>query len=267
VLYRETEGELIRMEEETFRFRPKQSAEGEESYVLESERLYLETGRYRLKVNLEGQLHWETFFLGSRRLQKQHLDTSAGRRLQIQLEQTPPLPLEVRYKVSDIRSGEDLTKTAGFFIFLNNRKIRWSRRIAATLTTGTIYSFMIDHRGYHPQKFDLLIKPYQPLLQLDAQLIPYPGTLVIDSDADGLKVLLDDSPFYLSGGTERTYGSLEPLEAGSRELVLDPGEYLLTVKNDDQLSRSIPVTVVSGQTARVTVRYDKAEKTLEVTGK
>jgi serine/threonine protein kinase len=270
VLYRETEGELIRIEDAPMRFRAKQNEEEaagkEDSYVLESERLYLRTGRYRLKVNLEGQLHWESFFLGSRRLQKQHLDTSAGRRLQIQLEQTPPLPLEVRYNVTDIRSGEDLTGTTGFYVFLNNRWVRWNRRVAATLTTGASYRFRVEHAGYYPQTFNLLIKPYQPLLQLDAQLIPYPGTLAIESNAEGLKVLLDDSPFYLSGGTERGYSALEPLEAGSRELVLDPGEYLLTVKKDEQLSRSIRVPVVSEQTARVIVRYDKAGKILELTG-
>jgi tRNA A-37 threonylcarbamoyl transferase component Bud32 len=266
VLYRETEGELIRIEDPTFRFRVRQGAEQEESYLLESERLYLETGRYRIKVNLEGQLHWESFFLGSRTFQKQHLDTSAGRRLEIQLEQTPPLPLEVRYRATDIRSGEDLTGTTGFFVFLNNRWVRWNRRIAATLTTGTSYRFRVDHEGYYSQSFNLLIKPYQPLLQLDAQLIPYPGTLAIESNAEGLKVLLDDSPFYLSAGKERVYGALEPLEAGSRELVLDPGEYQLTIKKDEQLSRSIQVTVLAGQTVRVKVRYDRGEKTLEVTG-
>jgi serine/threonine protein kinase len=266
VLYRETEGELIRIEDAPFRFRAKQNEEQEESYILESERLYLQTGRYRLKVNLEGQLHWESFFLGSRTFQKQHLDTSAGRRLQIQLEQTPLLPLEVRYSVTDIRTGVDLTGTTGFFVFLNNRWVRWNRRVAATLTTGTSYRFRVDHAGYYPQSFNLMIKAYQPLLQLDVQLIPYPGTLVIESDAGGLKVLLDDSPSYLSGGTERVYGALEPLEAGSRELVLDPGEYLLTIKKDEQLSRSIQVPVVSEATARVRVHYDRAEKTLEVTG-
>jgi hypothetical protein len=134
------------------------------------------------------------------------------------------------------------------------------------LTTGTSYRFRVDHEGYYSQSFNLLIKPYQPLLQLDAQLIPYPGTLAIESNAEGLKVLLDDSPFYLSAGKERVYGALEPLEAGSRELVLDPGEYQLTIKKDEQLSRSVQVTVLAGQTVRVKVRYDRGEKTLEVTG-
>jgi hypothetical protein len=267
VLYRETEGELIRMEDAAFRFRARQATEQEDSYILESERLYLETGRYRLKVNLEGQLLWESFFLGSRTLQKQHLDTSAAKRLEIQLEQTPPLPLEVRYRATDIRSGEDLTGTTGFFVFLNDRWIRWNRRIAGTLTTGTSYRFKVDHPGYYPQTFNLLIKPYQPLLQLDAQLIPFPGTLALDSDADGLQILLDDSRYYLSGGTERGYGNLDPLEAGSRELVLDPGEYLLTIKKDDQLSRSVPIEVFSERTVRVKVHYDKPEKILEVTVK
>jgi len=264
VLYREAEGELIRVEDATLHFRPKQGAEREDSYILESERLYLKTGRYRLKVNLEGQLHWESFFLGSRSLQKQHLDSSSGQSIEIRLEQTPPLPLEVRYTVSDIRSGKDLTDSSAFFVFLNDRWIRWNRRIAGSLSTGAGYRFKVEHAGYYPQTFNLGIKPYQPLLQLQVQLIPYPGTLRIDSDTEGLQILLDGSPAYLSGGRERIYGALEPLEAGTRELILDPGEYLLTVKRGDQLSRSLPVTVLSNKTVQVNVRYDNSAKALEV---
>jgi serine/threonine-protein kinase len=264
VLYREMEGELVRIDNTEFRFRAKLNAQQDESYLLESERLYLETGRYRLKVNLEGQLHWESFFLGSRSLQKQHLDTSAAQRIEIQLEQTPALPLEVRYAVTDIRSGEDLSDSTTFFIFVNESWIRWNRRVANSLTTGAGYRFKFERAGYYPQTFNLGIKPYQPLLQLQVQLIPYPGKLTVNSDADGLQILLDDSQVYLSGGRDRIYQSLEPLEAGTRELILDPGEYLLTVKRDDQLSRSLAVTVLSDKTVRVNVRYDKPAKNLEV---
>ncbi|MBN2551734.1 MAG: serine/threonine protein kinase [Spirochaetales bacterium] len=269
VLYRETEGELVRIEEPGLRFRVREIAERaagqEDSYFLESERVYLATGRYRLKVNLEGQLHWRSFFLGSRTYQKQHLDTASGKRLEIRLEQTPPLPLEVRWEVRDIRSGDDLSDSALLSVFLTDRWVRWNPRIAASLTTGASYRFRVEHDGYYPQSFNLLIKAYQPLLQLDAELIPYPGTVSIESDAEGLQLLLDDSPSYLSGGRERVYRSLEPLEAGSRQLVLDPGEYILTVKRDDRLSRSLPVIVISGRTVRVDVRYDGAARKLEVT--
>jgi len=265
VLYREVGGELVRIDNTDFRFRAKQNAQKEDSYLLESERLYLETGRYRLKVNLEGQLRWESFFLGSRSLQKQHLDTSSGQHIEIQLEQTPSLPLEVRYTVSDIRSGEDLSDSTSFFIFMNESWIRWNRRIATSLTTGASYRFKFERAGYYPQTFNLGIKPYQPLLQLQVQLIPYPGKLTVNSDADGLQILLDDSQAYLSGGRDRIYRALEPLEAGTLELFLDPGEYLLTVKRDDRLSRSLPVTVLSDKTVQINVRYDKSAKNLDVT--
>jgi len=265
VLYREVGGELVRIDNTDFRFRVKQNAQQEDTYLLDSERLYLETGRYRLKVNLEGQLHWESFFLGSRSLQKQHLDTSSGQHIEIQLEQTPSLPLEVRYTVSDIRSGEDLSDSTSFFIFMNESWIRWNRRIATSLTTGASYRFKFERAGYYPQTFNLGIKPYQPLLQLQVQLIPYPGKLTVNSDADGLQILLDDSQAYLSGGRDRIYRALEPLEAGTLELFLDPGEYLLTVKRDDRLSRSLPVTVLSDKTVQINVRYDKSAKNLDVT--
>jgi len=164
----------------------------------------------------------------------------------------------------DIRNGEDLSDSTTFFVFLNENWIRWNRRIANSLTTGASYRFKFERAGYYPQTFNLGIKHYQPLLQLQVHLIPYPGTLTINSDADGLRILLDDSPAYLSGGRDRIYQTLEPLEAGIRELILDPGDYLLTVKRDDQLSRSLPVTVLSDKTVQVNVRYDKSAKVLEV---
>jgi hypothetical protein len=142
--------------------------------------------------------------------------------------------------------------------------VRWSQRIAGTLTTAASYRFRAERPDYYPQTFNLLIKSYQPLLKLQIQLIPLPGTLTISSDAEGLKVLLDDSSTYLSGGRERIQQDLEPLEAGTRELVLDPGQYLLTVKRDERLSRSLPVDIVSNGNVRVSVHYDRSAKNLEV---
>ena len=264
VLYREIEGELVRIEDASFHFHPGHDPEQPDSYHLESEKLYLETGRYRLKLNLEGQLHWESFFLASRSLQKQHLDTASGRRLVIRLEQIPALPLEVRYRATDIRNGEDLSATTEFFVFLEERWVRWNRTVAGLLTTGRSYRFKFERPGFYPQTFNLMIKAYQPLLQLDVQLIPLPGRLEITGAGEGLRLLLDDSPYFQSGGKKRVYRALDPLEAGKRELVLDPGEYLLTLKRDDQLSRSISLTIRSNETVGVRVDYDKAGKKLEL---
>ncbi len=264
VLYREGDGELQRLEGVEFHFKENKNRTSEDSYFIESRKLYLETGKYRLKINLEGQLYWDSFFLAPRSIQRQLPGTSAGRMVQIDLEPGAELPLEVHYTVTDIRSGRDLKDTSRFSVFLGSRWVGWNRRVAESLRTGTSYRFRVDKEGYYPQTFNLLIKPYQTLLQVDVSLIPHPGRLLISCDGRGLEVLLNESQTYLSGGRERLYQYLEPLEAETRELVLDPGEYLLTIKRNERLTRSLSVPVVSDATVQVNVRYDRSAKTLGV---
>jgi serine/threonine-protein kinase len=264
VLYREQEGKIVRLEDTKFRFRESRNKEDANSYNLESEKMYLETGSYRLKINLENQLYWETFYLGSRSSQKMQLDTSKGQRVEITLRQTLALPLEVRYSVRDIGSGADLTSSTRFSVFMSDRWVRWNSRIADSLSTGGSYRLLFERDGYYPQSLNLLIRPYQTQLQLLIHMVPHPGTLQIHSDAEGLRILLDDSRAYLSGGKDRTYNTMEPLEVGTRKLVLDPGEYLLTVKKDENLSRSIAVAVSSDKIVRVNVSFDRSERTLDL---
>ena len=115
----------------------------------------------------------------------------------------------------------------------------------------------------------MAIEPYQSLLKLEVGLIPLPGTLRIVSNAEGLKLLLGGSQQYLAaspqpGVRERSYATLPPLTVGTQDLFLDPGEYLLTVRRDDSLSRSIPVKVDSGSVSWVQVDYDRPRNRLEL---
>ncbi len=264
VVFREQEGELVRVEGIDLDFHENKSRESEESYTLESDKLYLETGRYRVKVNLEGQLHWETLYINPRRVQRAQIDTAAAQRVDITLVQTPALPLEVRYSATDIGSGEDLSDSTIFSVFEDDRWVHWNPWLAQRLTTGASYRFRFERSGYYPQSFNLLIKPYQTLLQLQAQLVPRPGTLRIVSESQKLSFLLNDSQTYTSGGLDRKSIKIEPLRAETRELVLDPGEYLVTVAANDELSRSLTVPVPSEGVVVVNVYYDESEQTLEL---
>jgi serine/threonine protein kinase len=264
VIFRELEGELVRVEGIDLNFHENKSRESEESYILESDKLYLETGRYRVKMNLEGQLYWETLYINPRRVQRTQIDTAAAQRVDISLVQTPALPLEVRYSATDIGSGEDLSDSTIFSVFEDDRWVRWNPWLAQRLTTGASYRFRFERSGYYPQSFNLLIKPYQTLLQLHAQLVPRPGTLRIVSDAQKLSFLLNDTQTYTSGGLDRRSIKIEPLRAETRELVLDPGEYLVTVAASDELSRSLTVPVPSEAVVVVNVYYDESEQTLEL---
>jgi len=238
--------------------------------VLESPWLYLEAGRYRLKLSLEGELLWRSFYLFPRAAQQRLFPGGKGQELELDLDAGRRLPLALDYSVRDYRSGRELTDSTFVSVFLDGDWVPWSSWTARALTTGASYRFRFERAGYYSQAYNLLIEPYQSSLTLEVALVPVPGTLQIVSNAGGLELRLDGSQQYLSPGAQatgpdRSYAQLPSLATGSQEILLDPGEYLLTVRRDDSLSRSVTVTVDSGSVSWVQVDYDRAGNRLEVT--
>jgi hypothetical protein len=270
VLYREAEGELVLLQYPPLEFRRRVAPDGKGPMVLETPWLYLEAGRYRLKLSLEGQLLWRSFYLFPRAAQQRLFPSGKGQELELDLVAGRRLPLALDYSVRDYRSGQELTDTTFVSVFLDGDWVPWSPWTARALTSGASYRFRFERSGYYSQGYNLLIEPYQSSLTLEVALVPVPGTLRIVSNAEGLEIRLNGSDQYLTpgarpAGPDRSYAQLPRLATGSQELLLDPGEYLLTVRRDDSLSRSVSVMVVSGSVSWVQVQYDRAANRLEAT--
>ena len=58
--------------------------------------------------------------------------------------------------------------------------------------------------------------------------------------------------------------SIKVLKAGTRELSLNPGDYLVSVQGDGGLSRSQSVQVRSGQVTTLQVQVDRRRRSLEM---
>jgi len=269
VLYRESGGELVLLDEPPLRFQLRAGPEDTDRLIFETPRLYLPAGRYRLKLSLEGELLWRSFYLHPRGVQQRLFPAGRGQEVALDLDASRRLPLALTYTVRDYRTGQDLTDTTFVSVFLNGGWVPWGPWTAQALSSGSSYRFRFERFGYHSQAYSLLIEPYQSSLRLDVGLVPLPGTLRIVSSAAGLELRLGGSELYLradeqGGPPERSYAPLPALAAGEQELALDPGEYLLTVRRDDSLSRSVTVRVSSGAVSLVRVDYDRAGNRLEV---
>jgi tRNA A-37 threonylcarbamoyl transferase component Bud32 len=263
VLYRETASELERVEGIDWDFRENRARGSAGVFVLESRKLYLPAGQYRLKFSLEGELYWESFYLNPRTAQRRALASAKAQELAIQLGEGSPLPLEVEHAAYDMETGEDLTASTSFSVYLGERWLPWSRKLE--LTSAASYRFRFEKEGYFPRTYSLVLQPYQTRLRLEAQLIPVPGTLRLQSNAAGLKLRLGGAEYYFTGGRQREYRRLEPLQAGARELSLNPGEYQVSVQADGSLARSLSVSVSPGRTTTLQVRLDRPRRSLEVT--
>jgi tRNA A-37 threonylcarbamoyl transferase component Bud32 len=263
VLYRETPVELERVDGIDWGFRENRARGSAQAFVLESRKLYLPAGQYRLKVSLEGELYWESFYLNPRTAQHRLLASAKAQEVAIQLGEGSPLPLEVERAVYDMESGQDLTSSTSFSVYLGDRWQPWSRKLE--LTSAASYRFRFEKEGYYPRTYSLVLQPYQTRLRLEAQLIPVPGTLRLQSNAAGLRLRLGGADSYFTGGRQREYRRLEPLQAGARELSLSPGRYQVSVQDDGSLSRSLSAVVSSGKTTTLQVRLDRPRRSLEVT--
>jgi hypothetical protein len=262
VLYKELPSELKRVEGIDWDFRENRARGSAGVFVLESRKLFLPAGQYRLKFSLEGELYWESFYLSPRTAQRRALSSAKAQEVSILLGEGSPLPLQVEHAAYDMETGADLTASTSFAVYLGERWLPWSR--ALDLTSAASYRFRFEKEGYFPRTYSLVLQPYQTRLRLEAQLIPVPGTLRLESNAAGLQLRLGGSQYYFTGGKQREYRRLEPLQAGARELTLSPGEYQVSVQADGSLARSLSVTVPSGGTATLQVHLDRPRRSLEV---
>ena len=171
VLYREQGNQLVRVTGLHLGIHESASGRTGNSYLLSTNRLYLETGRYRLKVGLEGQLFWASFTLSPRSIQRKSLETAKGLRITLHQESEPAFPLTVRYSVLSAESGEDLTSSATVSVLMGDRWLPLFLARAEGLFPGRTYSFRVSRAGYAPQEFDLILKPYQTTLTLEARLV------------------------------------------------------------------------------------------------
>jgi eukaryotic-like serine/threonine-protein kinase len=257
-VYRENDNQLTRVTDVDFGMHQDPTRASSESFTLVSNRLYLPAGRYRVKASLEGELTWSSFILAPRALQKKVLATVDG--LQVTVRQGGGQRiLAVSATVTDAATGADLTGSAVLSAFLHNRWVPWNAADPGDFTSGGTYRFRVERDGYYPQLYSLVIKAYQSALHLDVRLVPQPGMLAVRSRASGVTLLLDGSDYYLAGGKDGKYDRLAPLDIGTRQILLGPGDYRLTVRRPPDQEKSVSFRINPMGTVSVNVDFDASQ--------
>jgi eukaryotic-like serine/threonine-protein kinase len=266
VLYREQAGEISLLPGIDFHIREDRSRRTTGDFLLESQKLYLPAGRYRLKVNLEGQLSWFSFSLSPRTAQRAALSTLEAQRIDVRQDSGSPRELQVTFRAREAGTGTDLTDSAELRVLLGGRWVRWGLEPTDGLVSGRTYRFRIEKDGYFPAEFNLIVRPFQDALRLEAELVTHPGTLSLRSDSDGVTLLLDGSPSYSTGGRQSEIRTLEPIGKESRVIVLKAGEYQLTARRGSSTA-GCSLRVEPDRTAFVEIGWDADRSALDVAQK
>ena len=172
VLYRSPPGRLERLDDVDFDIHENPALGTDRILVLESDRLYLPAGRYRLKVSLENDLVWYSFDLEPRSVQRQLLSTLEGLRISVSHAAGKRLPLAVSYAAHDAGSGREITTAATLYVLRTGGWRSLADGGAEGLTSGWTWRFRVACPGYRSEDFDLIVQPWQTSLRLDARLSP-----------------------------------------------------------------------------------------------
>lgn len=153
------------------RFTPLRSTDGK-NLIFRSRKLYLPEDEYRIKLQIENTLHWKSFYLEPRSVQKKNINTKNGRVLEFHSGGPRALPLQIDFFVQDRATWENITDRSRIEVEIDGRRLSWSREVADELKTGRVYRFHFEAPGYEPKIFSLLIRPEQHTLILNPRLVP-----------------------------------------------------------------------------------------------
>ena len=168
VLYRDDQG-LTRLTGVDFGMHENTARRTADQRVIESRKLYLPAGHYRVKLALEGGLFWSSFVVEPRVRQREQLSTADALQVVAQEQSAGRLPLRVRFTARDAETGADLTPEAHLLV---GRAGAWvsPAELPMDLTTGTSWRFRIEAPGYLPVDYWLVIRSSQAVLELDARM-------------------------------------------------------------------------------------------------
>ncbi len=259
VLYRMNGTQMTRLDVD-FGLAPVPGKPTDPRFEIASKKLYLEAGTYRLKISLEGQLYWESFTVQPRTVQKKTMATLDAQKIVVEQGAGAPQPLALRVETADAATGRAI-QGADVTVWINDRLVPGGMAAADSFMTGATYKLTVSAQGYYPQTYTLLVKPYQRYLDLQAALVPHPGTLVIKSSTDNVTLQLNGSDSYSTGGLKPETKKLTPVGVETRRIALGAGDYTLTVRRLGK-SQTLNVHVDPDQTLSVEVSFDKGTGTL-----
>ncbi len=172
VLYREENGFIRQVERVDFSFHENGARNTAPRAVLESRKLYLPAGRYRISLGLEGELSWRSFTLRPRTEQRRLLATLNGQRVAFEPGEGTPLPLEFHVAVFDDSTGRDITAESVLLFFSVDRWIPLGEALREGIRSGDRCRVRIECPRYTQQDFEMDVPRLEPVVNIEARLVP-----------------------------------------------------------------------------------------------
>lgn len=238
------------------------TVEEKKYFLLQTDKFYLRSGRYRIKAYFENQLFQKDFFLYPRVMQKQKNKTLDGVVIEIFNKEIPHIPVKMAYSIKD--NDLDITKKSKLFIKRKRKWIPWEDFIKSDkpFVSGKSYSFKAVCVDYYPVYARVYIEPSRTFLNLQLELNPIPGYIYLISTNQEFKFSINNSEYYFK---ERSGGEARKYTIASKKFIkytFAPGTYNIKVELDKNTKKSVELIVTSGSRTKIKIEVNQAMKTI-----
>jgi serine/threonine-protein kinase len=226
-----------------------------------SPRIYMPSGPYRLVVDIDSTIYQRDFFLKPRAVQKTEKEFSNTQEISIVHTPILALPVSITFELRDSSTGKFITNETDSFIGYHNRWVKWQDFInnpasREFLVSGKTYFFTFKNNNYYSRTLSTDVLPHQAQIEIQTELVPVPGVLLIKSSVPGVEVLINNSSYYIEGGYNPRIVKLETLSTEVRRLVLSPNLYYITTRIGG-LAKTESIEINAKKYTRVIVNVDK----------
>jgi eukaryotic-like serine/threonine-protein kinase len=252
---------------------PETAAAEPEPTILSTNRLYLPSGYYSVELNVENRKYYASFYLKPRVIQREQLKTNDRRLVEYSYQPVEGKPMDFDIHVYGQNEGEDLyAKAAIVFTVDGSEWFDWkalmrqgSGNNAQWLRSGRLYTFKISAPAYYEKTFDLFVEPALDSGNVEVYLIKKSQKLVVESNTDNLKILIDNQEENFIGGETKEFVEYGSTEIGEKEFLLTPGNYVLTFMRSKNNFENLQIDITDEQPVQLKVTYDETDNSIEIT--
>ena len=266
-IYKEEEiegSEELSIFEQKLTFSPAEERETDKYYVLESQKVYLPADQYKLSINYENNNFFKSFYLNPRDVQKNNIEAGDYRRIEVDLGSVSGTPLNIDYTVVNANTGANITRRTDCYVYKNSRWKDLSDIDNGELVSGREYSFKFERDGYFTGNYVTYIEPFSKSLDINIELVPKPCKINLTSNTDGLNIMINDSSNYQSYEENNIqYIQIPSTSTEGREILLAPGEYLITAMVSEEIKDNITVKLDADEIINIDLEYDRGNKKLD----
>ena len=257
-----------------------------------SGKMYLKSNQYRVYINFQNQNYESDIFIEPRIIQVSDPMKKKYDLLDISVSDFQNLPVSFNFDFKDVNTGKPVTnvninilisgKWIGYFEYLKSHR--------NSLVSGKEYSFLFNKAGYRRKEYKVDANPYETVINAGIILVPQNGTLLIKSNSNDVKVLIDNSEYYYSYSDDKELKKIQPsipevlfnrvlffITGGEKgkfakvrknyfentDLSILPGNYEITAKVSG-VKEKLNIKVYENRTSVININFDKTKKTLKL---